>query len=362
MEERKKWKISLMNESDFEKILSKNDLKKFGLITLIVYTIFAIPSIVMTGITYSFTNYDWSTIGIFRFTGTLNLICCILFSIELIFGVILYLVFINSLRYKIYYCVFQIMSNIYILSVSIFSIYASVIKYKKQRGEMIIRDIKGIYSNFYCLDPIFQKADEILCSDNCVCHFTSRKTYLNFLNHDNYSQYMNYSFDYGAKNIFDCPHYESYFIDVLKNKTILDVFGEIKISNFFKFWEKFENRFKCNSWMNRKNYYITDSNQTMIPLGKYISSDINKGFVNRIGCYAYMAKYISDCVTSLGVFFLVSSLLMFLNFFINILLSIRNRNIFYNIKDDKSNNIPNIFTDNYDSLDTSNAFFFKKNK
>lgn len=300
---------------------SKKRLQTVGIVTIIIYFILGISPIVISGILYKLIYYPWATEGTMRHLGVLNIISSVLLIINVIMGLIFFSGKFESFMYRTYYIIIEFLSIIFIFAVSIITLIGSIINWRNTHATCNYK-YKGVFKNFYLLDPIFQRAEQLLCSQDCKCLLKERA----------YNEFTKEEVNYAIKNFTDnesdptaatklseCPNYRSYFYDILDDPEIKNAFGSIQLKEFENFWGYIEKKFKCNGWCNTTYEYFEDDKLLSSRMVKYSFSDVNNGFVEHAGCEDRYNRWLQRCLKALGSMFLITSVFMGFNFFYTVL-------------------------------------------
>ena len=137
---------------------------------------------------------------------------------------------------------------------------------------------------------------------------------------------------------------KSYFIDELIAKNNTNIF---EIDNFYNYWKRIEEKFKCTGWCNNK--YIDRDNNTRI-VAKYLFSSIDGGIVKNRGCMKSVIRWLPKIMNAFGSTLLCTGFFMLIPLFFSISLLLRiykNYDEDYN-DDDQDDQDDKLKEDNYE--------------
>lgn len=297
------------------KSLDKRQITNCGIFWSIFFGCIGISSLVLSIIQFPYTRLHWMNKGSWRHLGGLGISAVSVLFVFCILSIITFILFIEKKIIILIYCITELAASIYVLFVSIFSLIAAQ-RYRNEKTDLCEEQLSGFFSNFLVLDDYFHIVDNFLCSESCECVFSNKSAYqefstINIANPEpqivsdqwkymkNYVIYNKkgdktraYSFSQCSDDIQALA--KSYFIDEIIAKNNTDVF---EINNFYNYWKRIEEKFKCTGWCNNK--YLDINNEERI-VAKYLFSNIDGGIVKNRGCMKLLSSWLTKIINGFG--------------------------------------------------------------
>ena len=297
------------------KSLDKRQITNCGIFWSIFFGCIGISSLVLSIIQFPYTRLHWMNKGSWRHLGGLGISAVSVLFVFCILSIITFILFIEKKIIILIYCITELAASIYVLFVSIFSLIAAQ-RYRNEKTDLCEEQLSGFFSNFLVLDDYFHIVDNFLCSESCECVFSNKSAYqefstINIANPEpqivsdqwkymkNYVIYNKkgdktraYSFSQCSEDIQALA--KSYFIDEIIAKNNTDVF---EINNFYNYWKRIEEKFKCTGWCNNK--YLDINNEERI-VAKYLFSNIDGGIVKNRGCMKLLSSWLTKIINGFG--------------------------------------------------------------
>ena len=297
------------------KSLDKRQITNCGIFWSIFFGCIGISSLVLSIIQFPYTRLHWMNKGSWRHLGGLGISAVSVLFVFCILSIITFILFIEKKIILLIYCITELAASIYVLFVSIFSLIAAQ-RYRNEKTDLCEEQLSGFFSNFLVLDDYFHIVDNFLCSESCECVFSNKSAYqefstINIANPEpqivsdqwkymkNYVIYNKkgdktraYSFSQCSDDIQALA--KSYFIDEIIAKNNTDVF---EINNFYNYWKRIEEKFKCTGWCNNK--YLDINNEERI-VAKYLFSNIDGGIVKNRGCMKLLSSWLTKIINGFG--------------------------------------------------------------
>lgn len=307
------------------KSLDKRQITNCGIFWSIFFGCIGISSLVLSIIQFPYTRLHWMNKGSWRHLGGLGISAVSVLFVFCILSIITFILFIEKKIIILIYCITELAASIYVLFVSIFSLIAAQ-RYRNEKTDLCEEQLSGFFSNFLVLDDYFHIVDNFLCSESCECVFSNKSAYqefstINIANPEpqivsdqwkymkNYVIYNKkgdktraYSFSQCSDDIQALA--KSYFIDEIIAKNNTDVF---EINNFYNYWKRIEEKFKCTGWCNNK--YLDINNEERI-VAKYLFSNIDGGIVKNRGCMKLLSSWLTKIINGFGSTLLCSGFFM----------------------------------------------------
>ena len=297
------------------KSLDKRQITNCGIFWSIFFGCIGISSLVLSIIQFPYTRLHWMNKGSWRHLGGLGISAVSVLFVFCILSIITFILFIEKKIIILIYCITELAASIYVLFVSIFSLIAAQ-RYRNEKTDLCEEQLSGFFSNFLVLDDYFHIVDNFLCSESCECVFSNKSAYQEFstINIANpepqiVSDQWKYMKDYviynkkgdktRAYSFSQCSEdiqalAKSYFIDEIISKNNTDVF---EINNFYGYWKRIEEKFKCTGWCNNK--YLDINNEERI-VAKYLFSNIDGGIVKNRGCMKLLSSWLTKIINGFG--------------------------------------------------------------
>lgn len=297
------------------KSLDKRQITNCGIFWSIFFGCIGISSLVLSIIQFPYTRLHWMNKGSWRHLGGLGISAVSVLFVFCILSIITFILFIEKKIILLIYCITELAASIYVLFVSIFSLIAAQ-RYRNEKTDLCEEQLSGFFSNFLVLDDYFHIVDNFLCSESCECVFSNKSAYQEFstINIANpepqiVSDQWKYMKDYviynkkgdktRAYSFSQCSDdiqalAKSYFIDEIIAKNNTDVF---EINNFYNYWKRIEEKFKCTGWCNNK--YLDINNEERI-VAKYLFSNIDGGIVKNRGCMKLLSSWLTKIINGFG--------------------------------------------------------------
>lgn len=297
------------------KSLDKRQITNCGIFWSIFFGCIGISSLVLSIIQFPYTRLHWMNKGSWRHLGGLGISAVSVLFVFCILSIITFILFIEKKIIILIYCITELAASIYVLFVSIFSLIAAQ-RYRNEKTDLCEEQLSGFFSNFLVLDDYFHIVDNFLCSESCECVFSNKSAYQEFstINIANpepqiVSDQWKYMKDYviynkkgdktRAYSFSQCSDdiqalAKSYFIDEIIAKNNTDVF---EINNFYNYWKRIEEKFKCTGWCNNK--YLDINNEERI-VAKYLFSNIDGGIVKNRGCMKLLSSWLTKIINGFG--------------------------------------------------------------
>ena len=297
------------------KSLDKRQISNCGIFWSIFFGCIGISSLVLSIIQFPYTRLHWMNKGSWRHLGGLGISAVSVLFVFCILSIITFILFIEKKIIILIYCITELAASIYVLFVSIFSLIAAQ-RYRNEKTDLCEEQLSGFFSHFLVLDDYFHIVDNFLCSESCECVFSNKSAYqefstINIANPEpqivsdqwkymkNYVIYNKkgdktraYSFSQCSDDIQALA--KSYFIDEIIAKNNTDVF---EINNFYNYWKRIEEKFKCTRWCNNK--YLDTNNEERI-VAKYLFSNIDGGIVKNRGCMKLLSSWLTKIINGFG--------------------------------------------------------------
>jgi hypothetical protein len=297
------------------KSLDKRQISNCGIFWSIFFGCIGISSLVLSIIQFPYTRLHWMNKGSWRHLGGLGISAVSVLFVFCILSIITFILFIEKKIILLIYCITELAASIYVLFVSIFSLIGAQ-RYRNEKTDLCEEQLSGFFSHFLVLDDYFHIVDNFLCSESCECVFSNKSAYQEFStinianpepqivsdqwqymkNHVIYNKKGNktraYSFSQCSDDIQALA--KSYFIDEIIAKNNTDVF---EINNFYNYWKRIEEKFKCTGWCNNK--YLDTNNEERI-VAKYLFSNIDGGIVKNRGCMKLLSSWLTKIINGFG--------------------------------------------------------------
>ena len=297
------------------KSLDKRQISNCGIFWSIFFGCIGISSLVLSIIQFPYTRLHWMNKGSWRHLGGLGISAVSVLFVFCILSIITFILFIEKKIILLIYCITELAASIYVLFVSIFSLIEAQ-RYRNEKTDLCEEQLSGFFSHFLVLDDYFHIVDNFLCSESCECVFSNKSAYQEFStinianpepqivsdqwqymkNHVIYNKKGNktraYSFSQCSDDIQALA--KSYFIDEIIAKNNTDVF---EINNFYNYWKRIEEKFKCTGWCNNK--YLDTNNEERI-VAKYLFSNIDGGIVKNRGCMKILSSWLTKIINGFG--------------------------------------------------------------
>ena len=297
------------------KSLDKRQISNCGIFWSIFFGCIGISSLVLSIIQFPYTRLHWMNKGSWRHLGGLGISAVSVLFVFCILSIITFILFIEKKIILLIYCITELAASIYVLFVSIFSLIGAQ-RYRNEKTDLCEEQLSGFFSHFLVLDDYFHIVDNFLCSESCECVFSNKSAYQEFStinianpepqivsdqwqymkNHVIYNKKGNktraYSFSQCSDDIQALA--KSYFIDEIIAKNNTDVF---EINNFYNYWKRIEEKFKCTGWCNNK--YLDINNEERI-VAKYLFSNIDGGIVKNRGCMKILSSWLTKIINGFG--------------------------------------------------------------
>ena len=297
------------------KSLDKRQITNCGIFWSIFFGCIGISSLVLSIIQFPYTRLHWMNKGSWRHLGGLGISAVSVLFVFCILSIITFILFIEKKIILLIYCITELAASIYVLFVSIFSLIGAQ-RYRNEKTDLCEEQLSGFFSHFLVLDDYFHIVDNFLCSESCECVFSNKSAYqefstINIANPEpqivsdqwkymkNYVIYNKkgdktraYSFSQCSDDIQALA--KSYFIDEIIAKNNTDVF---EINNFYNYWKRIEEKFKCTGWCNNK--YLDINNEERI-VAKYLFSNIDGGIVKNRGCMKLLSSWLTKIINGFG--------------------------------------------------------------
>ena len=297
------------------KSLDKRQISNCGIFWSIFFGCIGISSLVLSIIQFPYTRLHWMNKGSWRHLGGLGISAVSVLFVFCILSIITFILFIEKKIILLIYCITELAASIYVLFVSIFSLIGAQ-RHRNEKTDLCEEQLSGFFSNFLVLDDYFHIVDNFLCSESCECVFSNKSAYQEFStinianpepqivsdqwqymkNHVIYNKKGNktraYSFSQCSDDIQALA--KSYFIDEIIAKNNTDVF---EINNFYNYWKRIEEKFKCTGWCNNK--YLDINNEERI-VAKYLFSNIDGGIVKNRGCMKILSSWLTKIINGFG--------------------------------------------------------------
>lgn len=297
------------------KSLDKRQISNCGIFWSIFFGCIGISSLVLSIIQFPYTRLHWMNKGSWRHLGGLGISAVSVLFVFCILSIITFILFIEKKIILLIYCITELAASIYVLFVSIFSLIGAQ-RYRNEKTDLCEEQLSGFFSHFLVLDDYFHIVDNFLCSESCECVFSNKSAYQEFStinianpepqivsdqwqymkNHVIYNKKGNktraYSFSQCSDDIQALA--KSYFIDEIIAKNNTDVF---EINNFYNYWKRIEEKFKCTGWCNNK--YLDINNEERI-VAKYLFSNIDGGIVKNRGCMKLLSSWLTKIINGFG--------------------------------------------------------------
>jgi hypothetical protein len=297
------------------KSLDKRQISNCGIFWSIFFGCIGISSLVLSIIQFPYTRLHWMNKGSWRHLGGLGISAVSVLFVFCILSIITFILFIEKKIILLIYCITELAASIYVLFVSIFSLIGAQ-RYRNEKTDLCEEQLSGFFSHFLVLDDYFHIVDNFLCSESCECVFSNKSAYQEFStinianpepqivsdqwqymkNHVIYNKKGNktraYSFSQCSDDIQALA--KSYFIDEIIAKNNTDVF---EINNFYNYWKRIEEKFKCTGWCNNK--YLDTNNEERI-VAKYLFSNIDGGIVKNRGCMKILSSWLTKIINGFG--------------------------------------------------------------
>ena len=297
------------------KSLDKRQITNCGIFWSIFFGCIGISSLVLSIIQFPYTRLHWMNKGSWRHLGGLGISAVSVLFVFCILSIITFILFIEKKIIILIYCITELAASIYVLFVSIFSLIGAQ-RYRNEKTDLCEEQLSGFFSHFLVLDDYFHIVDNFLCSESCECVFSNKSAYQEFStinianpepqivsdqwqymkNHVIYNKKGNktraYSFSQCSDDIQALA--KSYFIDEIIAKNNTDVF---EINNFYNYWKRIEEKFKCTGWCNNK--YLDTNNEERI-VAKYLFSNIDGGIVKNRGCMKILSSWLTKIINGFG--------------------------------------------------------------
>lgn len=297
------------------KSLDKRQITNCGIFWSIFFGCIGISSLVLSIIQFPYTRLHWMNKGSWRHLGGLGISAVSVLFVFCILSIITFILFIEKKIILLIYCITELAASIYVLFVSIFSLIGAQ-RYRNEKTDLCEEQLSGFFSHFLVLDDYFHIVDNFLCSESCECVFSNKSAYQEFStinianpepqivsdqwqymkNHVIYNKKGNktraYSFSQCSDDIQALA--KSYFIDEIIAKNNTDVF---EINNFYNYWKRIEEKFKCTGWCNNK--YLDTNNEERI-VAKYLFSNIDGGIVKNRGCMKILSSWLTKIINGFG--------------------------------------------------------------
>ena len=297
------------------KSLDKRQISNCGIFWSIFFGCIGISSLVLSIIQFPYTRLHWMNKGSWRHLGGLGISAVSVLFVFCILSIITFILFIEKKIILLIYCITELAASIYVLFVSIFSLIGAQ-RHRNEKTDLCEEQLSGFFSHFLVLDDYFHIVDNFLCSESCECVFSNKSAYQEFStinianpepqivsdqwqymkNHVIYNKKGNktraYSFSQCSDDIQALA--KSYFIDEIIAKNNTDVF---EINNFYNYWKRIEEKFKCTGWCNNK--YLDTNNEERI-VAKYLFSNIDGGIVKNRGCMKILSSWLTKIINGFG--------------------------------------------------------------
>ncbi len=297
------------------KSLDKRQITNCGIFWSIFFGCIGISSLVLSIIQFPYTRLHWMNKGSWRHLGGLGISAVSVLFVFCILSIITFILFIEKKIILLIYCITELAASIYVLFVSIFALVGAQ-RYRNEKTDLCEEQLSGFFSQFLVLDDYFHIVDNFLCSEDCECVFSNKSAYQEFstINIANpepkiVSDQWEYMKDYviynkkgdktRAYSFSQCSEdiqalAKSYFIDEIISKNNTDVF---EINNFYGYWKRIEEKFKCTGWCNNK--YLDINNEERI-VAKYLFSNIDGGIVKNRGCMKLLTSWLTKIINGFG--------------------------------------------------------------
>ena len=315
------------------KSFDKREISNCGIIWSIFFGCIGISSLVLSIIQFPYTRLHWMNKSPWRHLGGLGLSAVIIQFCFCIYSILTFSIFYNMKLFQLIYSIIQLIASIFVLFVSIFTLVGTQY-YKNDDKNLCKKPLSNFFGSFFVLDDYFHIVDQYLCSKDCECVFTNISAYQEFSikkvaipEPDVISEQWKYMKDYSiynkkgdikrATSFLNCTKEvqslaKSYFIDELLAKNQTDVF---QIENFYDYWKRIEEKFKCTGWCNNK--YIDRNNNERI-VAKYLFSNIDGGIVKNRGCMQSVIRWLPKIMNAFGSTLLCTGFFMLIPLFFSI--------------------------------------------
>lgn len=347
------------------KSFDKREISICGIFWSSFFGFIGISSLVLSIIQFPYTRLHWMNKGGWRHLGGLGISGVAVQFCFCVFSILTFSIFSNKKLLLFIYSIIQLVGSIFVLFISIFTLVGAQ-HYKNEDTNLCNKTLSNFFSSFFVLDDYFHIVDQYLCSKDCQCVFTNISAYQEFSIKkvaipepeiiteqwkymEKYSIYKKKGDKKRASSFLDCSEEiqslaKSYFIDELIAKNNTNIF---EIDNFYNYWKRIEEKFKCTGWCNNK--YTDRDNNTRI-VAKYLFSSIDGGIVKNRGCMKSVIRWLPKIMNAFGSTLLCTGFFMLIPLFFSISLLLRiykNYDEDYN-DDDQDDQDDKLKEDNYE--------------
>ena len=347
------------------KSFDKREISICGIFWSSFFGFIGISSLVLSIIQFPYTRLHWMNKGGWRHLGGLGISGVAVQFCFCVFSILTFSIFSNKKLLLFIYSIIQLVGSIFVLFISIFTLVGAQ-HYKNEDTNLCNKTLSNFFSSFFVLDDYFHIVDQYLCSKDCQCVFTNISAYQEFSIKKvaipepeiiteqwkymkQYSIYKKKGDKKRASSFLDCSEEiqslaKSYFIDELIAKNNTNIF---EIDNFYNYWKRIEEKFKCTGWCNNK--YIDRNNNERI-VAKYLFSSIDGGIVKNRGCMKSVIRWLPKIMNAFGSTLLCTGFFMLIPLFFSISLLLRiykNYDEDYN-DDDQDDQDDKLKEDNYE--------------
>ncbi len=313
------------------KSFDKREISICGIFWSSFFGFIGISSLVLSIIQFPYTRLHWMNKGGWRHLGGLGISGVAVQFCFCVFSILTFSIFSNKKLLLFIYSIIQLVGSIFVLFISIFTLVGAQ-HYKNEDTNLCNKTLSNFFSSFFVLDDYFHIVDQYLCSKDCQCVFTNISAYQEFSIKKvaipepeiiteqwkymkKYSIYKKKGDKKRASSFLDCSEEiqslaKSYFIDELIAKNNTNIF---EIDNFYNYWKRIEEKFKCTGWCNNK--YTDRENNTRI-VAKYLFSSIDGGIVKNRGCMKSVIRWLPKIMNAFGSTLLCTGFFMLIQLFL----------------------------------------------
>lgn len=196
-------------------------------------------------------------------------------------------------------------SAIFSFCISVFTLTAAAIN----SNELTLncqKNYTGVFEYFRALDNYFHLVDQNFCTKDCPCLLTNKSAIEDFRDDVDYGIEFKDDVvvydekDGGVVNFGQCPYKATLAILFLFNSNTdnLNNVGKLNDEEFFIYWKKIEEKFKCVGWCSTSYRKPGKSKDTLMT--KYLFSDINGGVVRNRGCMKQLVNWLPKMLNIFG--------------------------------------------------------------
>ena len=286
--------------------------KLIGLSTVVIFFIFGVVSLVISGVDFQILHTKWAE-GPWTDLAPVSFACTIHVVLSSLIGFGIFTVCYTQKILILVYAIVILLSLLFSWAIGIFASIGGTIYHKIDGIIGCNTELTGVLEMWKNVDIYLMYADSLLCSDFCSCPF----------NKDVRSEFQE---NYFAKSSFD--NWETYELEQWKNednefieKTPTFNFRNcskpvqleahrryiehpnstehwIDPEKFASYWKTLENRFNCTGWCKTK--YTDPYTSQEKRMYKFIFSNINQGVVAYPGCLHRITNWLPSLLGTIG--------------------------------------------------------------